>query len=51
MRYVDVKLGYHKLEKAMSQTKRLQDLQIYKMTVASLRGTARNINTLTKAMI
>jgi len=51
MRYVDVMLGYHKPEKSMPQTKLLQDLQIYKMTVASLQGTSGNTNTLRKAKI
>lgn len=51
MRYVDVKLEYHKLERAMPQTKILQDLQIYKMIVASHQGMSRNINTLRKAVI
>ena len=35
----------------MPQTKLLQDLQIYKMTVASLQGTSGNTNTLRKAKI
>lgn len=51
MRYVDVTLGYHKLEKSMPQTKLPQDLQIYKMIVASLQGTSGNTNTLRKAKI
>jgi len=51
MRYVDVTLGYHTLEKSMPQTKLPQDLQIYKMIVASLQGTSENTNTLRKAKI
>jgi hypothetical protein len=51
MRYVDVMLGYQKLKKSMPQTKLLQDLQIYKMIVASLQGMSGNTNTLIKAKI
>jgi hypothetical protein len=51
MRFVDVTLGYHELEKSTPQTKLPQDLQIYKMIVASLQGTLGNTNTLTKAKI
>jgi len=51
MRYVDVSLGYHKLEKSTPQTKLQQDLQIYKMIVASLQGTSGNTNILRQEMI